>query len=200
MNFYQIFKPTAKIIAVTLFITLFLWNKLPKYGYQLYYPDYQRYPTGFTGGFNELFTSLVILVITANLVIMYREHRGKFWVWIAHALPVLIFCSLIYFALSHFFLGLTFSNYIGLTLWAHISALVFVIPGFYIYVFASIANETWMARRLAPSNIDFTDLQPEQVIKAMGEPINVFDFQNKKMFVYKRFKIIFSDGQIVDVQ
>lgn len=114
------------------------------------------------------------------------------------ACPNLLFVNL--FCPKPLFLGLTFSNYIGLTIIMHIGALAFVIPGVYISVFAVAAEKTWVARRLAPSNIDFTDFQPEQVIKAMGEPINIIDFQKKKMFVYKPFKIIFSDGQIVDVQ
>ncbi len=81
-----------------------------------------------------------------------------------------------------------------------IGGLLFVIPGRYVYAILLYSEKTWLARWLAPRNINLTGLQPEQVIKAMGEPMNIINLEAKTIFVYKRFKVIFSDGQVVGVQ
>lgn len=201
MNWQQIFKHTANIMGATLLMTLSLYTMIEKQGYRIYYPDYNPFPgSGMTGAFNGLFTSLIILIATSSMVVMYAEHRAKFGSWIVHALPVLVICWLIGYALSYFFWGLSFSDYSRLTITIPIGALVFVLPGKYIYAFILYSEKTWLARWLAPHEMDVTGFKPEQVIKAMGEPMNIINLEAKTIFVYKRFKVIFSGDQVVDVQ
>ncbi len=51
-----------------------------------------------------------------------------------------------------------------------------------------------------PLNVNLIGLNFQKVVESMGFPIHIIPLKSKTIYVYKNIKVIFTDGQVTDVQ